>query len=466
MLMSLDQVVYFSGGHLRHCGSSGGEVDAVVIDSRYAVERSLFVPLRGEHQDGHLFIPQAVDGGAVVVFADMEFFENAAFDIDALAERKAVSVIEVTDTLAALQNTAAGYIRQFSHLIKIAVTGSNGKTTTKEILKSMLSQKYNTIANAGNLNSETGLPLSVFNIRNEHEIGVFECGMNHRGEMRSLACILNPDIALITNISSAHIGILGSIQAIVEEKKQIFSQFSKDAVGFVPSGKWESFLKNSVTGVVYTHGLSFLPSVQDTVLEGLSGASIVTDTVSIYSPLSGAHNVENVLAAMSVAAHLGIDTAAIKCGVESVEPLFGRSQCIYGNVSYFLDCYNANPDSMSRALMVTVGFPKKNRRVFVIGSMLELGSTSAAAHEEVCRLVLQYARAKDLIYFFGDDIADAAVRTDTDGHAVYVFRTAEYAELEAHLDKAVSGGDFVFLKGSRGLALERLEVVLKKERRV
>ena len=253
-----------SAVHGKYVGFSGSSDNfcftSVVIDSRNVKEKSLFVPLIGEFQDGHKYIPEALAKGASVVFVTKSVYSsNVKFYMDLISNYKNVVFIVVENNLRSLQEAARFYVKKFPKLIKISVTGSSGKTTTKEIAVSILKQKYNVISNIGNLNSETGLPLSVFNIRNEHEVGLFEMGMNRVNEIGEIANVLRPNYGIITNIGNAHIGILGSMEKISEEKKKSLSFIKADGVAFIPaSDKFANFLSSNVKGktVKYGEGVS------------------------------------------------------------------------------------------------------------------------------------------------------------------------------------------------------------------
>ena len=203
----------------------------VAIDSRNVTKNSLFITLIGEVQDGHKYVSQSVEKGATIVIVQKSSLSEFSHLYEDLTS-KAI-IIVVVNTLTALQNAAAFYVSKFPHLKRIAITGSNGKTTTKECLANVLNQEYRVVMTKGNLNSETGLPLSMFTIREEHEVGVFEMGMNRVGEITELANVFFPELAIITNVGTAHIGILGTKDNIAEQKKQIFSNFTKNSTGYV-----------------------------------------------------------------------------------------------------------------------------------------------------------------------------------------------------------------------------------------
>lgn len=222
ILLSLPQLVEAVNGACLCCYSPAKGFSSIATDSRNVTPGSLFVPLMGEHQDGHTYIPRAIEAGASVILVDSDHSDGSASLFSTMGKQYGVSFIRVKNTLNALQDAARFYVGLFPDLIKIAITGSSGKTTTKELLASIFSVSNAVITNEGNLNSETGLPLSVFRIRKEHTFGIFEMGMNRRGEILELAQVFSPSFALITNIGTAHIGILGTQAAIAEEKKKFF----------------------------------------------------------------------------------------------------------------------------------------------------------------------------------------------------------------------------------------------------
>lgn len=442
--------------------------DSVSTDSRSVTEHALFIPLRGTQQDGHAYIEAALRLHAAAVLADSAYLAEPAHkeQLHALCKRYGAACIGVPDTLCALQHTAKAYLRHFPRLLKIGVTGSNGKTTTKELLGSIFTQSRCTITNQGNLNSETGLPLSLFNVRQEHEVGIFELGMNRKNEIRELADVLQPDIAVITNIGSAHIGILGSKDAIAAEKKQIFAFFTEKCVGFVPAcDPYCAFLQDVPAGTVHTYGADSIHSTD----EGLAGTTLHYKNTAIHLPLPGKHNVHNALAAVAVAEHCGIPLAAIQKGLEQAQPLFGRSQVIRGAITYLLDCYNANWDSMQASITFCDALARQadGRKIYIIASMKELGSESCMIHRNLCLRLLE--SDADALFFFGTEICEAVrdiydTQKEVESKACFCFKETEASALAKTLDTFLKKDDFVLLKGSRALALEQFEQILKKER--
>lgn len=438
-------------------------VDSVVIDSRAACSHALFIPLRGSTQDGHRYIEQALQQGANCIFADEAYLaiQTNKHNVIALCKTYRSACICVNNTLKALQKAASAYLEKFPDLLKIGVTGSNGKTTTKELLASIFAQKYRVIKNEGNLNSETGLPLSVFTVKEAHEVGIFELGMNRKGEIAELAAVLKPNIAVITNIGAAHIGILGSKDAIAQEKKDIFSYFDETSTGFIPDkDHYTAFLKQIPRGKIFGYGAN-----TDTTytLKGLAGAEIAYKGETIRFPLPGIHNIQNALAAIAIAEYCDIPIALIKAGLEQAKPLFGRSQIIYGPVTYLLDCYNANPDSMEAGLAFCAQTAVSGRKMYILASMRELGTASSEAHQQVCKTA--FASDADTLFFFGEEMCKAAVEQGKSAPMpFFCFRETEAEKLANTLDSLLKKHDFVFLKGSRSLALEQFEPLLQKER--
>jgi len=247
---------------------------SVTVDSRTAREGSLFVALPGSNCDGHSFVEAAFRNGASAAIVERQKLET--YKLSDIAESMEKTLIIVDNSLEGLQKAAGAYLEKFPGLLKIAITGSSGKTTTKEIAAKIIGIEKRVTMNPGNYNSEIGLPLAVFNLRPGDEIGVFEMGMNHEGEIADLARVLNPDIALITNIGSAHIGILGSKEAIAKEKKNIFSKFDGKGVALLPADSpYRDFLAQGVRGRVSFYGENSFAELGGIRDLGLDGSEII-----------------------------------------------------------------------------------------------------------------------------------------------------------------------------------------------
>jgi len=445
---------------------------SVQTDSRLVVEKSLFVPLIGENQDGHLYVKSALSKGASAVFISKKTSKNLLDDFKKEAENnKNVAFILVENTMRALQQAAGAYVRKFPRLIRCAVTGSSGKTTTKEIAASILSQKFSVIATKGNFNSETGLPLSVFNIRSCHELGLFEMGMNRVNEIGEIAEVFKPNYAIITNIGTAHIGILGSRQNIASEKKKIFNYIDSFGAAFIPEkDDFASFLEKGVKGKVIKYGLGCDESVKIVVDEGLAGTVFSVDGVLMRLSLPGKYNFQNALAAIALAKHLGLTAQEIKAGIESLKPLGGRSVIKKGRFTVLEDFYNANPDSMEKALDLCADTKTENKKIYVLGDMLELGEKSEEEHARIGEKAIH--SDADMIIFFGFEMnaafekaVEIAQKTTSladekisSVRLIYIGNKDEEAIKDSAkeiLDFA-ENGDLIMLKGSRGMGLERL----------
>lgn len=409
---------------------------SVATDSRKVTEKTLFVPLIGEFQDGHSYVPQAVGAGASAVFISKYADVKILAELKTFAQNhKNVAFILVENTMRALQKAAEAYVGKFPSFIRCAITGSSGKTTTKEIALSVLRQKFCVVATEGNFNSETGLPLSVFRIRKQHELGLFEMGMNRENEIKEIAEVFKPEFAVITNIGTAHIGILGSRENIAKEKKNIFNYIDEKGAAFIPAADdFADFLSKGVKGDVVFYGENSDKNVKFVRDEGLEGTVFSVDGVEMRLPLPGHYNFLNALAAVEMAKKLGLDADEIKRGIESIKPLGGRSQIRKGKFTILEDCYNANPDSMEKAIELCAGVSaggngsvsagssavvsassladvpggenqKKCKKIFVLGDMLELGALSKAEHEKIGSLALK--SGADLVVLVGDEMKAA-----------------------------------------------------------
>jgi UDP-N-acetylmuramoyl-tripeptide--D-alanyl-D-alanine ligase len=435
----------------RPAGSGG--VTSVTSDSRAAGEGSLFVALAGERTDGHQFLENAAAAGSAALLVSHAQAARRAVELETIAARYGTGIIAVADPLVGMQDLARSHLQSITGVTRIAVTGSNGKTTTKEIIGAILSRSAPTVMNEGNLNSEVGLPLACCAVAADHRYAVLEMGMNHPGEMDVLVDIVRPDLALITNIGTAHIGLLGSEDAIAAEKKKVFSRFDGRQTGFLPEEeRYRAFLSKGIRGRIVFFGPKSTPGYGGSESMGLGGTIIHWEGSLVRFPLFGPHNLANALGAISLARELGVPNAEIRAGLEGVAPLFGRSQVLPGRVTVIADCYNANPDSMDRSLDFLQELAWTGRRIAVLGSMKELGDETAAAHESLGKR-LGFS-GLDAILFLGEEMEHAwkACQGST-------ARCAWFPEINAlgeYLAAFVQTGDIVLLKGSRSLEMEQL----------
>ena len=434
-------------------------VGSVVVDSRKAVARSLFVALTGERVDGHSYIDAAIESGASCVLARSDRRAEVEAASLSLADRKGTALAFVPDSLAALQALARAHRRRFPRLLRIGVTGSSGKSTTKECIAAVLGRSRTIIFNPGNMNSDIGLPLSIFSIVEAHQAGIFEMGMNRSGEMGELASVLEPDIALITNIGTAHIGILGSRDAIAKEKKKIFSRFDGRQAGFVWEGDdYSDFLKSGVPGDMADFGPRSTVRMRILGDRGLEGYDLSWDGIEFRFSLPGNHNLLDAIGAAVTASRAGASASDVANGLSTVRPLFGRSEILQGEFTIVRDCYNSNPDSVGAAIELCDSVKWKGRRVYVLGSMLELGSESEAAHRAMGETA---GRSEaDALFFFGEETRPAFDSARLAGfRGLAVFET-DFDRLLAAVRGYIAQGDLALVKASRGMALERLTEAL------
>jgi UDP-N-acetylmuramoyl-tripeptide--D-alanyl-D-alanine ligase len=446
----------------RLLGRASGQAgfSSVCIDSRKARPGSLFVALAGSVQDGHRYVEAAFKAGAAGALVERTALNNPALELPETARHYGRPLVAAENSLRALQDAAMAYLEGFPRLVTIGITGSSGKTTTKSIAAAIVAGERETVMNPLNLNSETGLPLAAFETRGRHQVGIFEMGMNRSREIAELARVLKPHIALITNIGLSHIGKIGSLEGIALEKKQIFLYQHESDRALIPSDcPFRDLLTRDIGGTVRFYGpqLEGLGPVRDL---GLLGSEIVWAGEPVRFKLPGKHNLANAVAAIAIARELGIGDAAIRRGLESVEPLFGRSEVLSGDMTVIRDCYNANPESTAAAISFCDGLAHPGRKVYVLGSMLELGEASAAAHRD---LALALARsAADMVFLYGGEMGEAAtvLAEGPGGKPGRFFHTNDMDELSSALGGYVKAGDLVLVKGSRGCELERLDPLL------
>lgn len=434
-------------------------VEGIAVDSRKVKGNFLFVALKGEQTDGHLYLRDALAKGASAVLVNRSY--TTTEDFRAFAAENEVSVLVHDDSLKGLQELAKSWIARTPSLLRIGVTGSNGKTTTKEMIAAILAELAPTVKNEGNLNSEIGLPLAVFGVEPRHRYGVFEMGVNHPGEMDQMVEVLSPDYGLITNVGTAHIGPLGSREGIAAEKGRLFAALPEDGMGFYPEGsEWEEYFKGLCRAPMVSFGPETTGGMEQLEDLGMEGWKISYEGTVLHLRLPGRHNLQNLMAAVRVARSLGVEPEQVKKGVEGLEAIDGRSQLIDGTVRILHDSYNANGDSM-QALFGTLkkGVPGE-RLVLVLGSMKELGDYAEASHREIGEsLVALAARGA---FLFGDEMKFAFREAEERGFSGELRYTDDYGELEEMVRRFVKPGDTVVLKGSHSMGLERLVQVLRE----
>ncbi len=458
----IEELAQQCSGELR--GRGGAAISRFEIDSRNCGPGALFVALAGEHRDGHEFLEDALGRGAEGVLIKRALAEREPERVARLLQAYPATLLLVAEPLPALQRLASAHLSRFPDLVRVAVTGSNGKTTTKELIAGVLHAEAPTFRTAGNYNSEIGVPLSAFSVTAQHRYAVFECAMNRPGEIEVLAAIVRPHVAVITNIAAAHIGFLGSLEAIAAEKKAIFSRFTGSERGFVYEDEpFFAQLAGGVDGAVVPFGERSTPGFEGYRLGGLRGGVLHWSGREIRLQLPGRHNLHNALAAISVACSLGCASSSVVRGLETAATLFGRGELLTcraddGEITVLQDCYNANQHSMEAAIQLIDEACWKGRKLLVLGAMKELGEFSAAQHRAVVDRAL--ASSAEMVLLFGHEFVHALTeRLETLGAEAQTDRlraTAEFVELERWVHATVRGGDLLLLKGSRSVRLERV----------
>jgi UDP-N-acetylmuramoyl-tripeptide--D-alanyl-D-alanine ligase len=451
-LFAVAEAAAVAGGRFALRADRG--LERVVIDSREAGPGALFVPLPGTRMDGHEFLLDAVARGAAAVLVERRRWRRLAPVLEPEARKRGAAVILTAQPLASLQALARFHLDRME-VRRVGVTGSNGKTTTKELIAGMLGRTAPTAASGGNLNSEIGLPLASFQVAAHHRFAVFEMGINRPGEMAKLAGIARPDRVLITNIGTAHIGPLGSQEGIAREKKKAFRGFRGRQKAFLFEGEpYYRYLARGVRGEVIPFGPKSTPGFEGSEDLGLDGTLIRWEGFRIRFPLFGYHNLLNALGALTLAVELGATRESVRATLEAATPLEGRSQILRGGPTVIQDCYNANPESMRRLLEFVKPLAWPGRKIAVLGSMLELGE---ATHEEHRLIGAEAARAGfDCLLLFGEEMAGAYEELRRTGYSGYAEWTADFAALRQQLRNLARPEDLVVLKGSRGMELERL----------
>jgi UDP-N-acetylmuramoyl-tripeptide--D-alanyl-D-alanine ligase len=423
----------------------------------------MFLAIRGDRFDGNAYVVDAVGRGAVAAMVGDAALTGAP-------ELAGTPLVVVPETVAALQ-TLANRVRRDSGAAVVAVTGSAGKSTTKEITAAFLAARYTVFRNRGNLNNHIGLPLSLLELRKKPDIGVLELGMNHFGEISALVKIAEPDVRVWTNVGPAHLEFFGTVDAIAEAKAEILEGADKDSL-LVANADDDLVMRHAGTfaGRVRTFGVERPADVRALAVRdlGIDGTAAIVRTpigeAEVRTSLPGTANLSNVLAAMAVAIRFDVPLADIVERAAGLKPIGRRGEVIRaGRVTIVDDSYNSNPKALSRALAMLAGETRFARRVAVVGEMLELGEASPdlhrAAGEEIAR-----ADVGELIAVGGPNaraMAEGAIRAGMSPSRVhYLENSVAAGDLAATL---VRSGDVVLVKGSRGIRTEVVVDRLKAE---
>ena len=458
--LTAGDVAAATGGRLV-AGQPSAPIGRIGIDSRTVGPGDFFVAIRGERFDGHDFVGRAFAAGAA----------GALVERAAAAPADGRLLIEVADTTRGLQAMARA-VRRRSGARVVAITGSAGKTTTKEVCAGLLAERYRVFRNKGNLNNHIGLPLSLLELREGPDVAVVELGMNHPGEIRTLVGIAEPEVRVWTNVGDAHIGFFASADAIADAKAEILEQAAPGAVLVANADDPRVTSRiGRFAGRTVTFGIERPADVRASAVRllGLDGVQADVETPAggfrLESPLLGLGNLANVLAATAVAVTFDVPVEAIAARVARLEPASHRGELLRlpGGLTLIDDSYNSSPAALKRSLETVAAASGSARKVAVLGEMLELGAHAPALHRE-CGAAAR-AAGLDLLVAVGSgaaaDLAAAAVAAGMPAAAVAHVPDREAAIAETL--RRVRPGDLVLVKGSRGIGLDAVVERLKRE---
>ena len=454
--LSIKEIIEATGGTLA-AGNPEMIVDGISTDSRKVGPGCLFIPLKGENFDGHDFISSAFANGAAAALTHKE-----------VSDCPGKVVIRVSDTIKALHDIASYYRNRFP-IPFVGITGSVGKTSTKEMVASALGARYNVLKNEGNLNNEIGVPLTIFRLEPEHEAAVVEMGMSGFGEIRALTSIVRPQVGIITNIGISHIEKLGSRQNILKAKLELLE-------GLQPGGllilNGDDVMLNGVKDLLQVRTISFgleegsdyqAYNIRSRGEMGVDFDIMLGDAeYTVHVPAAGVHNVYNALAALAAGIELNIPVQELIRGIADYSPGKMRLNVIKTKgLTILNDAYNSSPQSVKAAIDV-LGEVEARRRIAVLGDMLELGEWSEEAHKEVG--VYASAGKTDLIITVGDaaaHIAEGAVGAGFNPDRTVTLK--DNCEAIRYLRDAAGPGDAILVKGSRGMKMEEIVNALTAE---
>lgn len=418
----------------------------ISTDSRNINSGDVFFALKGENFDGNEFVPAALEKGASLVVFDSVKMKSRFGKMESNSR-----ILFSENSLATLQALATYHRKHLSTTI-IGISGTNGKTTTKELIQAVLSKKYSCVATKGNLNNHIGVPLTLLSITSQTEVAIVEMGANHPGEIEFLCRIAQPDMAILTNIGTAHIEGFGSYENIVKTKKALFESVkqSNGSKAHIFVNADDKALADEKYSSMTTYSLYGKADITGRILHDSPFASIETDNTVIRSRLTGSYNAHNMLAAVSIGRYMGIETDVIKEAIEAYVPSNNRSQIVKkGSNTLIMDCYNANPSSCRAALESFAQMEAKHKAV-LLGAMKELGKDSEKEHEKCYQLAksMNFER----IMLVGEEYKPFAKDGDL------WFENSE--KLRSYLADNPISDSLILIKGSRSTKMEVVEDVL------
>lgn len=451
MKLTLEEVVKATGGRLIGEISRDSVVTRISTDTRAIAKDDLFVALVGEHFDGHDFIKEAyAKGSREFIVSRDDTFDDAM--------RQSSRIVKVNDTLKAYGDLATFYRQQFK-IPAVAVTGSCGKTTVKELIAHLLSAKFSVLRNRGTENNRIGVPKTIFQLEEGHRMLVLEMGASIPGEIETLSSIIQPQVGIVTTVGASHLEGLKSAEGVREEKLKIMKHLDRGGL-LIVNGE-DPYLKDVQSGVHKIFRVGFAAGGNDMFAADIwshdAGTSFRLNAEHlIETQLLGRHNALNALIAISVAITFGIDIETIKKSMAAFKPVGGRL-CVktLEGIQFIDDTYNANPVSFGVALETLKVYKTRGRKAVVFGDMLELGAASKPLHEELGKKIASYAC--DFVIAAGAHAqcaANAAVKAGLDAKRVHM--VASSSEAAALCKEMAAPGDLILVKGSRGTHMEKV----------
>ncbi len=457
MILTLEEVLKATGGKLLQ-GKGNAFFQGISTDSRTVAEGELFIALKGARFDGHYYAAEALKKKAGGVLIE----EDKVGDIRWNGYRSR-AVITVKDTLSALGDIARDWRRKYGTPM-VALTGSNGKTTTKEMIAACLETNFPILKTKGNLNNLIGVPLTLLTLTEKERVVVLEMGMNVPGEIRRLTEISEPDVGLITNIQMVHLEGMGSLERLKEEKGELFRGMRRDGTILVNQDDPRVVdLASRYPGQKITFGIKHPADImaKEIRLHGAGGTSFTLilegEAMEIPLRLLGRHFVPNALSAIAVACLFGVEVNRAKEALENFQPFPMRMEIVplEGGGTLINDAYNANPSSMELALETLVEAKGKGRAIAVLGDMLELGNFTEEAHQRIGQKVSELSI--DFLLAMGEKapvVIESAIRH---GFPMEKARIVEnHSETISLLRQTIQNGDWILVKGSRGMAMEKI----------
>jgi UDP-N-acetylmuramoyl-tripeptide--D-alanyl-D-alanine ligase len=411
----------------------------VTTDTRKIEKDSIFFALKGDNFNGNLFANQAIENGAIAAIVDEKEFENIENNI-----------FYVENSLIALQDLAKEY-RNYLQIPFIGLTGSNGKTTTKELIAATLKEKYKVHFTFGNLNNHIGVPLTILSIPQETEIAIIEMGANHQKEIELLTSIAQPDYGYITNFGKAHLEGFGGIEGVIKGKSELYDYLRANHKSVFVNNDDPIQLEKTQDIKHISFGINNGDYIITPIENNSDYISVNFDNTTIQTNLTGSYNFSNIACAITIGKHFGLDTDEIKNGIENYTPTNNRSQIIEReNYKIIMDAYNANPSSMEASLKNFSKFD--GTKTVILGDMFELGESSENEHNNIAQIALNYNFEQ--IFLLGKNF----MRTTVESNCIKKFEDRN--EFENYVKSNFEYTHNILIKGSHGMRLDLLSEII------